>query len=185
LTTDTPGSTDTPSSAGTPGSAHTPRSTGAPGSASGYLIRPADPSDAAEITEVFLASRAAAMPYLPRIHSDEDTLAWITHVVLPDCRVWVAVDAEAQEILGFAALEDDMLEHLYLRPDARRAGIGSALLARVREAAPGALSLRVFQRNEAAIAFYTRHGFHLVETNDGSRNEEGEPDATYRWTPAG
>ncbi|WP_424889082.1 hypothetical protein [Streptomyces sp. XH2] len=42
-----------------------------------------------------------------------------------------------------------------IRPatDARRQGIGSALLARVREAAPGAFSPHVFQRNDAAIAF--------------------------------
>jgi ribosomal protein S18 acetylase RimI-like enzyme len=133
---------------------------------------------------VFLASRAASMPYLPRIHSDEDTLAWIAHVVLPESRVWVAVDSGAQQILGFAALETDMLEHLYLRPDTRRRGIGTALLAEVCAAAANGLSLHVFQRNEDAIAFYTRHGFELVDTNDGSRNEENEPDATYRWTPA-
>ncbi|NEE43154.1 GNAT family N-acetyltransferase, partial [Streptomyces sp. SID8455] len=45
-------------------------------------IRPATAQDAEAVTGVFLASRAAAMPYLPRVHSDEDTLAWITHVVL-------------------------------------------------------------------------------------------------------
>lgn len=151
---------------------------------SAFVLRPAAPSDAGEITRLFLASRAAAMPYLPRIHSDEDTLAWITHVVLPDSRVWVAVDSSTRSILGFAALEDGMLEHLYLLPEARRRGIGTRLLAEVREASPDGLSLNVFQRNEDAIAFYVRHGFELVETNDGSRNEENEPDATYRWTPA-
>ncbi|MFD3698362.1 GNAT family N-acetyltransferase [Streptomyces sp. NPDC058646] len=153
-------------------------------SATAFELRSAAPSDAEEITRLFLASRAAAMPYLPRIHSDEDTLAWITHVVLPDSRVWVAVSSTTQEILGFAALEDGMLEHLYLLPEARRNGIGTRLLEEVRAAAPEGLSLNVFQRNEDAIAFYVRHGFQLVETNDGSRNEENEPDATYRWTPA-
>ncbi|GAA0279952.1 hypothetical protein GCM10010302_17130 [Streptomyces polychromogenes] len=151
---------------------------------SAFVLRPAAPTDADEITRLFLASRAAAMPYLPRIHSDEDTLAWITHVVLPDSRVWVAADSGTGSILGFAALEDGMLEHLYLLPDARRRGIGTRLLAEVREASPDGLSLNVFQRNEDAIAFYVRHGFELVDTNDGSRNEENEPDATYRWTPA-
>lgn len=150
-----------------------------------FELRPAVPSDAEEITRLFLASRSAAMPYLPRIHSDEDTLAWITHVVLPHSRVWVAVGTAAQEILGFAALEDDMLEHLYLLPGARRQGIGTRLLEEARAAAPEGLSLNVFQRNEGAIAFYVRHGFELVDTDDGSRNEENEPDATYRWNPAG
>lgn len=40
----------------------------------------------------------------------------------------------------------------------------------------------MFQRNTGARAFYERHGFVAVDFNDGSRNEEKEPDATYRWT---
>ena len=51
------------------------------------VIRPADETDADAITSVFLASRAAAMPYLPRLYDDEQTGAFITHVVLPQCRV--------------------------------------------------------------------------------------------------
>ncbi|MFJ5652182.1 GNAT family N-acetyltransferase [Streptomyces microflavus] len=147
-------------------------------------IRPATAQDAEAVTGVFLASRAAAMPYLPRVHSDEDTLAWITHVVLPtSTAVRVAEGAEG-ELLGFAVLAgDDELDHLYLRPDALRRGIGSRLLAEVREAAGGPLNLNVFQRNTAARAFYERHGFTAVAFDDGGRNEENEPDVLYQWAP--
>ncbi|MET8660291.1 GNAT family N-acetyltransferase [Streptomyces griseus] len=150
----------------------------------GVRLRPATPKDAEAVTKVFLASRAAAMPYLPRIHSDEDTLAWITHVVLPTSTgVWVAEEAGGG-LLGFAVLAGDgELDHLYLRPDALRRGIGSRLLAEVRGAAEGALTLYVFQRNAAARAFYERHGFTAVACDDGSRNEENEPDVLYRWVP--
>ncbi|MBT2900358.1 GNAT family N-acetyltransferase [Streptomyces sp. McG3] len=152
----------------------------------GVRLRPATPNDAEAVTRVFLASRAAAMPYLPRVHSDEDTLAWITHVVLPtSTAVWVAEEtAEGGEPIGFAVLAgDDELDHLYLRPDALRRGIGSRLLAEVRGAARGALKLYVFQRNAAARAFYERHGFTAVAFDDGARNEENEPDVLYRWAP--
>ncbi|MEV0885802.1 GNAT family N-acetyltransferase [Streptomyces microflavus] len=147
-------------------------------------IRPATAQDAEAVTGVFLASRAAAMPYLPRVHSDEDTLAWITHVVLPtSTAVRVAEGAEG-ELLGFAVLAgDDELDHLYLRPDALRRGIGSRLLAEVREAARGPLNLYVFQRNTAARAFYERHGFTAVAFDDGGSNEEKEPDVLYHWAP--
>ncbi|MET9706724.1 GNAT family N-acetyltransferase [Streptomyces griseus] len=150
----------------------------------GVRLRPATPKDAEAVTKVFLASRAAAMPYLPRIHSDEDTLAWITHVVLPTSTgVWVAEEAGGG-LLGFAVLAGGgELDHLYLRPDALRRGIGSRLLAEVRGAAEGALTLYVFQRNAAARAFYERHGFTAVAFDDGSRNEENEPDVLYRWVP--
>ncbi|WNF26754.1 GNAT family N-acetyltransferase [Streptomyces sp. C11-1] len=148
-------------------------------------IRRATARDAEAVTQVFLASRAAAMPYLPRVHSDEDTRAWITHVVLPtSTAVWVAEGEAGGEVLGFAVLAgDDELDHLYLRPDALRRGIGSRLLSEVRGAVDGALGLYVFQRNAAARAFYERHGFTAVAFDDGSRNEEGEPDVLYRWTP--
>jgi GNAT superfamily N-acetyltransferase len=147
-------------------------------------IRRAAAGDAEAVTGLFLASRAAAMPYLPRVHSDEDTLAWITHVVLPtSTAVWVAEDVGG-EVLGFAVLAgDDELDHLYLRPDALRRGIGSRLLAEVRGAAKGPLNLYVFQRNAAARAFYERHGFTAVAFDDGTRNEENEPDVLYRWAP--
>ncbi|MFH9132597.1 GNAT family N-acetyltransferase [Streptomyces sp. NPDC017524] len=152
----------------------------------GVRLRPATPDDAEAVTRVFLASRAAAMPYLPRVHSDEDTLAWITHVVLPtSTAVWVAEETvESGELLGFAVLAGgDELDHLYLRPDALRRGIGSRLLAEVRGAVEGALTLYVFQRNAAARAFYERHGFTAVAFDDGARNEENEPDVLYRWAP--
>lgn len=97
--------------------------------------------------------------------------------------VRVAEGAEG-ELLGFAVLAgDDELDHLYLRPDALRRGIGSRLLAEVREAAGGPLNLYVFQRNTAARAFYERHGFTAVAFDDGGRNEENEPDVLYHWAP--
>ncbi|MFC8660181.1 GNAT family N-acetyltransferase [Streptomyces parvus] len=158
----------------------------------GVRLRPATAGDAEAVMRVFLDSRAAAMPWLPRIHSDADTLAWITHVVLPtSTAVWVAEAAgesgeagESGALLGFAALAGrDELDHLYLRPDALRRGIGSRLLAEVRGAVDGPVHLYVFQRNAAARAFYERHGFSAVAFDDGGRNEENEPDVLYRWTP--
>ncbi|MEU6415286.1 hypothetical protein [Microbispora sp. NPDC046933] len=53
------------------------------------LIRRAWSGDAGPITDVFLAARAQ-MTYLPRLHSDEQTQAWITDVMLPATQVWVA-----------------------------------------------------------------------------------------------
>ncbi|WP_433499203.1 N-acetyltransferase family protein [Sphaerimonospora sp. CA-214678] len=144
-------------------------------------LRSASPDDADVITELFVASRAATMPYLPQLHTYEETRWWMRHVVLAKNRVWVAADA-ASRIVGFAALDGDVLEHLYLHPSALRRGIGSMLLNAVQRASPDGVRLHVFQRNTDAVAFYTHHGFRLVDTNDGSRNEEREPDATYMWT---
>lgn len=89
------------------------------------------------------------------------------------------------ELSGFAALAGgDELDHLYLRPDVLRRGIRSRLPAEAREAAGGPLQLYVFQRNAPARAFCERQGFVAGAFDDGSRDEEGEPDVLYCWRPA-
>ncbi|MFC8536024.1 GNAT family N-acetyltransferase [Streptomyces sp. NPDC057249] len=151
------------------------------------VLREARADDAGPLTRLFLASRAAAMPYLARVHSDEATLAWMTHVVLPGTDVRVAETREDGEvrIAGFLSLDGSELEHLYIDPGLRRRGIGSLLLAAAKEAGPDGLTLYTFQRNTGARAFYERHGFTAVAFDDGSRNEEKEPDVRYRWAPGG
>lgn len=122
------------------------------------------------------------MPYLPpRKRGDAEVEAWVRDVVLPRASVWVA--EAGGEVVGYAALRDGTLEALYLLAGVRRRGIGSRLLAVVKAASPGRLDLFVFQRNTDARAFYTRHGFVVVDTDDGSRNMEREPDMTMRWQP--
>jgi ribosomal protein S18 acetylase RimI-like enzyme len=146
-------------------------------------IRVADAADAAAIARIHLDSRAATMPYLPpQQRSHDEVTAWIRDIVLRRCRTWVAVrDAE---IVGYAALDGDLLDDLYLRPNLRRQGIGTLLLDEVRRHSPDGVSLYVFQQNTRARAFYERHGFTVLDTNDGSRNMEHLPDMTLRWTPA-
>ncbi|SNT51240.1 L-amino acid N-acyltransferase YncA [Streptosporangium subroseum] len=145
-------------------------------------IRLATAADAAVIARIHMTSRVATMPYLPPQKRDHDQVTrWAEDVLLTTCRVWVAV--RGAEILGYAALEGDMLEHLYLRPDARRRGLGTRLLDEVRRHSPGGVSLHVFQQNTDARAFYERHGFTVADTSDGHRNMENLPDMTLRWTP--
>ncbi|GLX11540.1 hypothetical protein Misp03_84660 [Microbispora sp. NBRC 16548] len=142
------------------------------------LIRRAWSGDAGHIADVFLAAQAG-MTYLPRLHSDEETRAWIADAMLPASQVWVA---ELQgQVVGFACLQGDRLDHLYVTPAAQGRGIGTALLGQAKKARPRMLDLHVFQQNTGARRFYERHGFTLVEERDGSGNEENPPGARYRW----
>ena len=146
------------------------------------ILRAATSADAPAIAELFLASRRAALPYLPELHTDAETHEWIALHLLATHEVTVAeVDGR---ITGFAALEAGLLGHLYVDPEHQGTGVGSELLAWAKTRRPDGLELWTFQRNEGARRFYERRGFREVELTDGSRNEEREPDVRYAWGSA-
>ncbi|MFI0898825.1 GNAT family N-acetyltransferase [Streptomyces sp. NPDC020983] len=146
------------------------------------VVRAATAEDADAIARVHRDSRAATMPYLPpQKRTHEEVAYWVREIVLAQCRVWVA--ERGGQVLGYAALDGDMLDALYLRPEVLRQGVGTLLLDEARRHSPGGLSLHVFQQNTGARAFYVRHGFTVLDTNDGERNMEKLPDMTMRWTP--
>lgn len=147
------------------------------------VVRPATAAAAPEVAAVFLAARRDALPYLPALHRDDETRGWIAGVVLPRSDVWVAeLDGV---IVGFLAVTADRLDHLYVRPGYYRRGIGDRLLTKAKEISPRRLRLFTFQRNGRARAFYEARGFVAVDFNEGSRNEEGEPDVLYEWIASG
>jgi ribosomal protein S18 acetylase RimI-like enzyme len=146
-----------------------------------FSLRRAVPEDAAVLTDIHVRARRESMSYLPDTYRLEEVLAWIREVVLTHDEVWVA--ARGEDVVGFLALSDDLLYHLYVYPEDQGQGAGSALLDLVKELRPGGFRLWVFQRNEQARGFYEHRGLRLVELTDGSENEEREPDALYEWRP--
>jgi len=121
------------------------------------------------------------MSYLPEKHTPQEILEWVHEVLLTHEEVWVA-DNEGR-VVGFLALSDDTLYHLYVYPELHGHGAGSELFARVQELRPEGFRLWVFQRNTQAREFYEHRGMRVVELTDGSENEEREPDALYEWKP--
>ena len=144
------------------------------------VLRSATPADADAVTAVHLASRAAAMPWLPVVHTPAETRWWVEHVVLTQYRTWVAT---GDDVLGFVSVDDGRLEQLYLHPDRRRQGIGTLLFRQAQQAEPAGFTFAVFTRNASARAFYERLGCRVVAESDGRDNEEREPDVTYAWRP--
>jgi ribosomal protein S18 acetylase RimI-like enzyme len=144
-------------------------------------IRSAGPEDADAIARVFIAS-FGTLTFLPRLHTDDETVDFITNTVMAEQEVSVAEVGGA--IAGFVATSHgDHLEHLYVHPDHQGRGIGSALLERAKARMPGGFRFWVFQENAPARRFYERHGCRVVELTDGSGNEEQTPDALYEWLP--
>jgi len=147
-------------------------------------VVPAQPSDAPALAAIFTAARRDAMPWLPRLHTEAEDRRYIAEQVLGTSDVLVVRRPDGP--VGFLALRGGMVEHLYVRPDAQRGGVGTALVDAAKELRPDGLRLWVFQRNEGARAFYARHGFTEIELTDGAGNEEREPDVLLAWAgPAG
>ncbi|MDO9126580.1 GNAT family N-acetyltransferase [Parvibaculum sp.] len=146
------------------------------------LIRPARKDEWLRVADVFIAARAG-MAYLPQLHSDEETRAFIRGVVETGV-VWVAEGGGC--VAGFAATERTRdgawLHHLYVHPREHNAGAGSLLLARVKMELPEGFSLWTFQANLGARRFYERHGCREIRRTAGE-NEENLPDILYEWRP--
>lgn len=100
--------------------------------------RRAEPGDAEAVADVFLAA-LAEMTYLPELHTEAETRDFIRDVVLVHDEVWVA--EEGGRIVGFVGIEDGMLRHLWVHPEAQNRGFGTALLALAKQRCPGGLRL--------------------------------------------
>ena len=137
-------------------------------------------AEVAEVVRIFQASRAAAMPWLPILHStDEDLLFFGAQI--EDGGAWGSW--QGGRLAAFACWRDGWLNHLYVDPPDRGQGHGSALLAQALRESPAGLRLWAFARNTPAIEFYRRRGFTVVRETDGAGNEEGEPDVLMEVTP--
>jgi len=144
-------------------------------------IRPATVDDSVKTAAVFLAARAT-MSYLPQLHTDDDTRAYIGRIL---CEHQAIVAEEEERIVGFAVLRDDWLDHLYVDPSRFNRGIGTTLLRAIKELRPDGFQFWVFQQNLGARRLYEQHGCCVAEFTDGSGNEERLPDVRYTWTPLG
>lgn len=142
-------------------------------------LRRAKAGDFEAIAEVLLRSRRDALPGLREVHTEEETRGWVAAVLAVECDVWVA--EQDDRIVGFMALQGQMLEQLYVLPEYQGQGVGDRLLAQARRLSPEGLRLYTFQRNVRARSFYEKRGFGVVSFSDGERNEELEPDVLYEW----
>ncbi|MGN6253082.1 MAG: GNAT family N-acetyltransferase [Marmoricola sp.] len=147
------------------------------------MLRPATTQDLPDVAELFLATRAAAVPAMPPVaRPAEQVRAFVRSWDLSrpgEREVWLAADDLGPA--GFAVLKGDWLDALYVAPERQGTGVGSALLDLVRAQRPRGFGLWVFASNAPARAFYRRHGLLELEHTDGSDNEEGAPDVHVVW----
>jgi GNAT superfamily N-acetyltransferase len=108
------------------------------------VLRRATDSGAADITDVWLRSYAAALPTVRRAHNDAEVRDWIADVVVPHHETWVAAYGGA--VVGLLVLDDGQeLEQLYLDPSWRGRGLGDRFVDLAKRWRPDGLGLWTFQ----------------------------------------
>lgn len=115
--------------------------------------------------------------WMPNVHTIEESQgygAWLMEV----SEVTVALMED--RVVGFMALQDGDIQALYLSPDYRDVGIGSAFLDTAKLQVEN-LGLWTFQANTKARAFYLNNGFVEDQRTDGAGNDEKLPDVHFQW----
>ena len=147
-------------------------------------VRPVHPDELDAVAELWHTTRKATHTYMEireRLTLEASRSVFVEKIA-PACSLWVASDGA--DLLGFLALRDSYLDRMYVRPNAQRKGVGTALLTKAKALSPRGLELHTHQKNERARGFYEKHGFHAVHFGM-SPPPENEPDVEYHWRPAG
>ena len=149
--------------------------------ASRTVLRRADRLDWDALSSIWLRSFVAALPSVPKKHTDDEVRAWVRDVLIADLETWVASIDDCP--VGLLSLGDGEIEQLYVDPPWQGQGVGGVCVGHAKKRSPFGLGLWTFQVNSRARRFYANHGFVETVRTDGSRNEERVPDVRMEWLP--
>ena len=149
--------------------------------ATDFEIRRMRDDELEEVIALWARTTKVAYPYLPleQKYTLDERREFFTKSIAPRCEIWIA---SHDSILGFLALAGSYLDRLYVDPDRQRSGVGAALLDKAQSLSPAGLELHTHQQNEAACAFYEKHGLRAVKFGT-SPPPESAPDVEYHWRP--
>jgi putative acetyltransferase len=145
-------------------------------------IRPYRSADLEPLVALWHASKRQAFPYVEvqQRYTLENDRDYFRNTVVPGADVWVAHRGDV--LLGFMALEEDLIDQLFVAVGAQGQGVGTALVEKAKALWPGGLQAYTFQKNEAARSFFAKQSF--VEVGFGvSPPPEVEPDVELAWPP--
>lgn len=120
-------------------------------------IRPSSAADNEALTEIWRSAVRATHDFLSETDFREiETL--VAEQYIPNASLWVAVDATDRP-LGFMGMTGSHVDSLFIAPDRRGTGLGTALMDHALKAAGLPLTVDVNEQNPQAVGFYERLGF--------------------------
>jgi ribosomal protein S18 acetylase RimI-like enzyme len=147
------------------------------------IIREFQPTDAADVVDVWHRSGRATYTFLPTWQAFTlEQARWVfDNIIRPNCAIWVATLDE--RVVAYLAMQGTYIDRLYVDPREWRQGWGTQLVNFAKQLSPSGLELHTHQANVAARALYERHGFRAVKFGL-SPAPESAPDVEYQWRPA-
>lgn len=145
-------------------------------------IVPFDASATSALADVWFRSARAAHPYLPALQAlgAEAARELFRTRIMPGLEIWMA--CESLGPVGFLGMKGELIDRLYVDPEAQGMGWGSRLLAFAKSRHPDGLRLFTHAQNAAARRFYEQRGFVAVRFGI-SPPPESLADVEYAWRP--
>ena len=140
------------------------------------MIRLAAKEDMPQLVDIWLRASQLAHDFIPAEFWQRRAHDMTTHY-LPGAETHV-LDLGGS-VIGFAALNGDHLEALFIDPDFQRFGHGTHLMAHAMSCRER-ITLCVYSRNVRAVSFYLRLGFQSVE--DRLEPLSGESETLMAWS---
>ena len=145
-------------------------------------IRRFEERDESAVVGVWFRSGKAVYTFLPtwQVLTMELASKVFRETVRTRCDIWVGTLDE--QIVAYLAMIDSYIDRMYIDPSEWRKGWGTRFIALSKELFPDGLELCTHQENQAARAFYEKHGFKAVRFGI-SPPPESAPDVEYHWRP--
>lgn len=143
-------------------------------------IRAATKSDLDQIAYVWHASASSIDAIAEQLPTQDSMRSRINAELNSGWELFVA--ERAGQIIGMLALKlsANVLDQIFVLPEAQGSGVGAALMAHAKVMMPAGFTLRMAEANQQAADFYERSG--LKQFGTGVHPNSGRPVRFYEWT---
>ena len=93
------------------------------------------------------------------VHTPESQEAYLRQCIRSGARLYMLSDGEPK---GIVTVNENLIENLYVLPEAQNRGYGTALLQFAVSQCPGVPELWILNNNTDARRLYEKHGFRLT-----------------------